>query len=1242
MRWVTAIQLETWARSVASRNELPKIVADLIRASSPDIASMRFPSGDKGQVRGFDGHLVSEVGAFNVPQGRSYWEFGTTPDYKEKAESDFKKRTEEVACAEQQDTTFVFVSPWTWDSSDPKNKLENWITARKKASSWKDVRYIDGMQLETWLEQCPAVSAWHARTTLHLQPAEGIRSTDEFWDDFAGQFGPPITEDVLVCERDRVAQQLVQDLLRPSSSVSLIADSPNEVVAFAIAAIRKASPEIRLYLEARTLVVDSVAAGRLLTGENLVLLLRNDAARSPGQFSSRGSILVPLGRQQRGAGTATLPRPTGYAMGTALRTMNIDENRALTLARGSGRSLAALARLIPSGSYEQPAWVAKGQDLLPAILAGAWDTANEPDREVVEQIASVSWAEIEKRLRAFLPDGDPPFDLEGTVWKVRAPMDAFVRVGPFIGQQEAALLHAAMLRVFSAIEPEPDPNDVVGFSRPNPTGYSDWLREGLATTLLLFAVWSEPADINLGGETGQAFANRVLGELPGLKSDYRLLTSLRNELPLLAEAAPDPLLSALELMLEGNGDLIRPVFQEKAGWIFPTSDHTGLLWALETLAWDPAYFRRAVLILARLAAIDPGGRLSNRPGNSLAEIFVLWNPNTNAPPAERLAVLDEIAKTCPGVGWALLLALLPTTHGTSTPTAKPKLREAGAADRPPVTYKELWESQAAVCQRAIGLAGHDPNRWVELVNPISRFAPAERTQAIAALDATLAPLAEDRRKKLWTKLRDEVARQERFKDAAWALPEEELAPLRALADKYAPTDPVTNLVALFDSSDYDDATDRARAAERRSTAIKDLHADGGAEAILRLAAEIRAPYWIAEAAAGAGLTAAQINELLALALDRDADTSFIVALSSIYRNLAGPERGEHWMREVARKPVSPEVLAKLFLGWPDGLGTWAAVRRFGGDVMQTYWLQRSPLYLKGSRRELLEALLMFLRYGRAVEAIQSSLDRLTEVPTELAFRMLDGVIPQLNARATAADTMTAFYVEKLLEQLDRRADVSDEQLAHREFRLLPLLEHSGRQLRIYRLMAADPEFYHSILRNVFLGKGEEKREVDEQTQAAARLSYSLLSHFSLLPGQSGTDIDAAALSRWIDEMRRLGAETDRVQITDNYVGHVLAHAPPDPDGAWPHRAVRGEIERLASTDVERAIQIERFNMRGVHSRNMYQGGNEERNFARAAYDAAQSASAWPRTAALLRAIGKTWEEDAVRADVDAAQRRLKS
>ena len=665
-------------------------------------------------------------------------------------------------------------------------------------------------------------------------------------------------------------------------------------------------------------------------------------------------------------------------MGVALRTMDFEENHAVTLARGCGRSLAALARLIPSGAYEPPAWLGKGQDLLPAILAGAWDTSNQLDRRIVEQIAGgTPCAEIERRISAFLRDDDPPFDREGTIWKARAPMDAFVRVGHLIGQGEAELLRAALATVFSAIEPG------------------------------------------------------------------------------------------------------------------------------------------------------------------------------------------------------------------------------------------------------------------------SRFAPAERAQAIAALDETLAYLDQEERKGLWAELRNEVGRHERFKDAAWALPEEELAPLRAIAEKYAPEDPVANLVMMFDGEYSDETFNRAQGGQRRSAALKQLYADGGADAVLRLVSGVRAPYSIVEAAAGAGFTEAQIEELLSRSAARDPDTGFTVNLAALYRNVFGAERAEAWLQKTADKTASPDVTARLCR---DGLmgSTWRTIRRFGPDVMRACWKQRWPRYLKGSRRELLEALLMLLRYGRAVEAIQSSLNRLPEVPTKLAFRMLDGVIPQLKVRAAPADTSNAFYIEKLLEALDRRPDVSDEQIAIREFGLLPLLERGGRQLRIYGLMAADPGFFHAILRNVYLGKSEEWREVDTETHAKARLSYSLLSHFSLLPGQTGNAVDATALTAWIDEVRCLGAETDRAEITDSYVGRVLAHAPADLHGGWPHRVVRDEIERLSSDNVERAVQLEWFNMRGVRSRGIYEGGDQERDFAKASYDAAELSTAWPRTSALLRAIGKMWEEDAKRADLDAAQRRVKS
>lgn len=149
MRWISALELERWAQTKNSEVDLPGLVSDLIRASVNDISDIRFPSGDKGQVRGFDGVLVCQTGKGFVPKGKSIWEFGTSQDYKTKASGDFEKRSGEVPPEVQRENTYVFVSPWTWDSSKKDNKLEDFVAAQKAAHDWSDVIYIDGSKLQT-------------------------------------------------------------------------------------------------------------------------------------------------------------------------------------------------------------------------------------------------------------------------------------------------------------------------------------------------------------------------------------------------------------------------------------------------------------------------------------------------------------------------------------------------------------------------------------------------------------------------------------------------------------------------------------------------------------------------------------------------------------------------------------------------------------------------------------------------------------------------------------------------------------------------------------------------------------------------------------------------------------------------------------------------------------------------------------------------------------------------------------
>jgi hypothetical protein len=1247
MRWITANDLESWARSLEARNQLPMLVSDLLRASAPDIAAIRFPSGDKGQVRGFDGNLESGIATLNVPEGRSYWEFGTNGGYQSKAKDDFNKRTGEVAPAVRAETTFVFVSPWTWDSSDRKNKLEDFIDRCKAGSGWKDVRYIDGVALETWLTANPAVAAWHARNTLKIRPAEGIRSTDEFWAQYAGQFNPPLQEAVVLCEREEAAKNLVLELSTQGATASLTADSQEEAVAFAIAAIRTSPPETRLFLEARTLVVDTTEAGRQLPRDNsLVLLLRNEPAKAPSQFAAMATF-VPLGRLVRGVTAPELLRPSTYAMAQALRKMDFDEQRATTLSLGSGRSLSALARMIPSGSYDPPTWEQNATDLAPAILAGAWDSSNARDRSVLEMIAP-NWTslELESQIRRHLGDSDPPFDLLGSIWKVRAPMDAFVRIGPVIDQGHAERLKAAMLEVFSATTPPPDPDAEIGRTSSTPAQHSTWLRDGLATTLLLFANWSETARVNIGAMTGQAFADDLVRSIPGLGSDVRILNALRDQLPMLAEAAPVPLLSALERMLEGDGAAIAPIFNERAGWLYSESDHYGVVWALETLAWDPAYFRRAVLVLARLAAIDPhrGGNSGPRPDTSLSEIFLLWHPNTNASSDLRFAVLDEIVRDFPEIGWSLVLELLPAMHGASSPTARPRLRDAGASQRKPMTYRQLWADQASICQRAVALAANDADRWRELIPRLSQFPPPERASAVAALEGTLGQLAGEPLEALWLTLRKEVQRHEAFRQAAWALPESELAALRTLVERFMPTDPVLKYVPLFEMWELGQGGDRATNANQRVQAVGALFESYGAAGVLGLAARVHSHYGIVEAMHNAAFGAADVQAVLDAAFKESPDAPMTRMLAGLHRRVAGETAALEWLQRRRNDGLlSDAILAQLLHAWPDTRATWRVVRSFGAPIDAAYWSAGEPHALSGSRREMIEASLQLLRYGRAVEALQSTSLKLGVTPTLLIVRMLDGLVGQINARRGEFDTMTSFYAEKALEALDTRPDISDERIGGIELRLYRLLEHSNRELKLYAALARNADLYHSLLINVYLAEGVARKEgpADPQVEAAAGLSWSILHHFERLPGAEGADIDVDALRAWIDRLRELALASGHRAIGDDHVGKILAHAPPDPqDHAWPHRAVRGELERIASEEAENGLRIERFNMRGAHMRGLFDGGAQERDLAEANYRWAQVAVAWPRTSALLRSIADMWMADAKRADEDAAQRRL--
>jgi hypothetical protein len=1249
VRWITATHLQQWAETIQARTVFPQLVADLIRASAADISGIRFPSGDKGQVRGFDGVLEATGAPPYVPDGQSIWEFGVTADAAAKANSDYEKRTTEVSDEKRRETTFVFTTLQTWDRT--KEKLSDWVDAKRKQNQWAGVEYIDGSMVEDWLALCPAVAAFYSRQIIKTMPEIGIRSTDEYWNEFSSRFAPALVEEILLAGRGAQATALVQRLNEGISRIPYAADTPDEVLAFVVAAIRRAEPSIRLFLESKTLIVDTEEAARQLAGRaGFVFLPRAQARNLAGLLAQYGPTVVSAGADEKRNAHELLPRPRTTDMAKALVGMGFPETEALNVARKCGRSLAVLARLRPSGTASKPEWLDSGDALLPALLASGWQSTAAFDQSILCVLGQVDdYEKVEAPLRKLAKLQDPPVDRVEDIWAMRASVDAFLHLGHLIGPVQLKNFADAMTTVFSQVMPEPKAEDLFQPNSNREDAYSSWLRDGMMNTLLHMAVLHEQADFTVRGSSPQEFVNSLVRGLPGLFNDHRLLASLQDQLSLLAEAAPIPFLEALERLLEGDAARIRPIFDEYEVYFSKKAYYYGVLWALEVVAWDPRLLLRASMCLARLAAIDPGGTFSNRPINSLRSIFLSWSPNTSARATQRTGVVSHVVQAVPTIAWQLIEKLLPRSHDNAIPTKKPIFREYEDGQTEALTYGIVWESQGAVVTLALHHAGHDPDRWSTIIGRMSSFPKRSIDEVAQAIDETLEKATKQVQFEIWDDLRKEVLRHQKFSGTNWALPAPELQKLSALVAKYESKDPIDAATWLFDDWMPDvpglEENDPVSSIElARKAALQEIFQAKGIPGLIDLADRVKLPQHVGVAIQSLALSPDFLLDAFTAAVNygppQDTVASILLA--------DGDSRfGREWSNAAKATleglRLTPERTSSLLMALVDSRSSWDFVSTFGISVEEAYWRNKHSYSVRGDASELLFAIDKYLSNGRALAAIEVSSRRFDDVPSSTLINLLDAAVVELNSGA--GGTMAHHFIGRTFDEIERRDDISPDELAKQEFRYLPLFADGGnvkRKLTLHRRMTEQPQMFIDAVRAVFRSASSEPDSLTKEQEAFASAAYELLEGLKVLPGQEDMEIDAEVLQWWCMEVRRLGAEADRARITDSRIGQLLAHAPLSVrDGAWPHEAVRSVIESLASDDLEHGLEIERFNMRGAFSRAIGEGGEQERRLARQAKAWAEAVPSSPRTAAMLMRISESWNRHAEHQDISAAKDSLK-
>ena len=244
----------------------------------------------------------------------------------------------------------------------------------------------------------------------------------------------------------------------------------------------------------------------------------------------------------------------------------------------------------------------------------------------------MSYEELTISLTRWLRHDDPILRRTGTRWYLVDPEDAWELVGRWLTDGDLERFADLAVNVVTmpdpALELDPDRRWAASLYGKS-TEQSAALRSGVVDTLALIAARGGAGPL-AGYDRARDFVDSVVRRiLHGANGDETGHTwkSIASLLPALAEASPHRFLEMVDVGLSGTTPLLARIFDPASeASFFGSPTHTGLLWALEALAWSKEYLPGAAITLARLARLDTDreSRWANRPRSSLREVFLPW------------------------------------------------------------------------------------------------------------------------------------------------------------------------------------------------------------------------------------------------------------------------------------------------------------------------------------------------------------------------------------------------------------------------------------------------------------------------------------------------------------------------------------------------------------------------------------------------------------------------------------------
>ncbi len=862
-------------------------------------------------------------------------------------------------------------------------------------------------------------------------------------------------------------------------------------------------------------------------------------------------------------------------------------------------------------------------ELAIANLLGAWNELNEADLQIVCQLAdNEDYARWIPKLREMSQQATSPVTFINRRWQVIDRKGMWQALGGRIFDYTLDALKQCAVTVL----PEQG------------LKYSKGLQKGLAETLVLLG--TNPGALTNFSPQHQGWKPRdtaVLAVREIFKNaDWKLWGNLYDLLPLLAEAAPNEFLDAVENALDQSPCPFDELFSQERDGVGGRNYLAGLLWALETLAWDAERLVRVCVILGELAARDPGSQWSNRPANSLTEIIHPQYPHTEAPIEKREVAVKKLVNELPDVAWNLLISLLPGQYQIFSGTHKPEWRNNIPDDRKElVPPKDYWGQVNAYAEMAISMASNDIDKLAQLVGILNTSGSPSFDKLLAHLSSEeICGKPDGQRLKLWTQLTELASNYRRFSNKEPALIDKIVSKVEDVAAKLAPENPFYLYRILFSSHAFDlyeeSETGEKRLNQDCQQAIKEILADGGMDMVLQFAESVESP-WNVGRSLGA-IAQAETDKCILPALLETENTKLSL-LTSAYISCRQYLNGWKWVDGFDTSNWSATQIGQFLSYLPITKETWHRATDWLGKSEKEYWSRMSanPYQTDGDLGFAIDKLIAYdrpytaIRYLCQMKHNKQPLDK---------TRSVKALIAAISSQEPPQEISEHNIIE-IIKILQDDPDTDPDDLSEIEWAYMDLLngyyhrDASPKTLEIR--LASDPEFFCEVIRLRYPQKKETEspKEFSEREKTIANNAYKLLDKWRIPPGtQSDGQFLPEQFEKWLTQTKDACDESGHLDVALMYIGKVLIHAPPDPEGLWIHRTVASVLDAKDAEKMRDSFWVGILNSRGIHK--IDPTGKPERELAEEYNQKAEKVenAGYHRFAVTLRKLAEGYEREA--------------